>query len=134
MFQASGRDGLGIGGVVEYLNGDVALIADFVEGFEDGTKVCFSESGTAAVGVVGVNVGDQRRVLLDQLIERFTFRAGAFYVEDRGSGGVVQSIQQLARFFQRQQEVGFRGRKRLQADGDSAILRVVQGRSDAMQE
>ncbi|SVE48525.1 uncharacterized protein METZ01_LOCUS501379, partial [marine metagenome] len=73
-------DGLGVGRIVEDFHGDIASVADFLQGFRDGFELHFTESGTTQVGIVRVEVGDVRAAFANDVGNSFLLVAHGLYV------------------------------------------------------
>ena len=74
ILQALGGDRLRIGRVVEDLNRDIVVVTGPIERAENWPEVGLTESGAAAVRIVGVYVRDVRRIPRDQLRKRSSLR------------------------------------------------------------
>src|SRR5262245_58780556 len=115
VLDALSRDRLRVRRVIEDLDRDPASIAALRQCREDRAEVHGAEAGTAALGVVGVEVSRPACVAADQVRYWDRLRGHRLHVLVQRETGMVDALQHLARLVTRIEELGLARREGFQA-------------------
>ena len=98
VLDALARERLDAGRVVEDFDGDPALVVDVAQGSEDRQEIHIAKAGALPVGVVGVEVVQERAVRADQIGDRRRFARHRLYIEVQPAMGRADHFAQLDPF------------------------------------